>query len=698
MPRTANIAIDKTFVGGRVSQATGLNFPENACVDELNCIFRDDGSVTRRYGFDLESFYEEKAADRTGFAVSSYLWKNAAGNGTLDLVVVQIGPTLHFYRTDGDLSLSGGTISDTVDLTDFSPAGSSEPDFNECQYASGLGFLFVVHPNCEPFSVEFDSTTENITTTEITIETRDFAGISEAVDVDHRDAAITSNHRYNLYNQGWTATHVATWDAARADFPSNADVWWLFRDPTDDSFDPSLVDRYDRGNSPAPRGHFILEEFNQDRATASGIGGLSTVATASRPSTVSFFAGRVWYSGLNDTGYNTKIFFSQIIETEAEFGKCHQRLDPSSETLFDLLLTDGGVINIPEAGTIYKLVPFGNNLLVFAHNGVWAITGSEGIGFTAKDYTVTSQSSVRSLSGSNFVDVRGAPMWWNLDGIYTVQITEQGGVQVVSITDQKIKDVYADIPFLSKRLAKGAFNARDHVVQWLYRSEAGNSIQEFYEYDRVLNLNILTGAFYFWSLPDDTPVPVHSIVVSDTGGSSTFEAGIVVAGADTVIDALGNTVITFQVSSQTSLVTTTKFLVTSSDGNISFAESAEHAGYEDWATVSATEYESYFIPGYKVPTMGAQKFQGNYVYTFSNSELDGQYTLQGQWNYANSGNSGKWSQRSIVTVPSTNYDYHRSRIKLRGHGYSLALKYASVDDQPFHIIGWSTLYTGNAGI
>jgi len=55
--------------------------------------------------------------------------------------------------------------------------------------------------------------------------------------------------------------------------------------------------------------------------------------------------------------WSENIYFSQIVETTDQFGRCYQTNDPTSEDLFDLLPTDGGVIQIQGSGSVYKLFP-----------------------------------------------------------------------------------------------------------------------------------------------------------------------------------------------------------------------------------------------------------------------------------------------------------------------------------------------------
>src|SRR6185312_9113854 len=160
--------------------------------------------------------------------------------------------------------------------------------------------------------------------------------------------------------------YINTWLNAEGNYPSNADVWWYFKDNSS-VFNPGSTQpnvTLSVGN--APQGHFLLNAFSQDRSSVSGVAGLTPISTTARPTTGTWFQGRVWYTGVNAsqqaTGdaqfytWSENIYFSQVCLSNAtNFGNCFQVNDPTSEELFGILPSDGGVIQIPGSGNIYKL-------------------------------------------------------------------------------------------------------------------------------------------------------------------------------------------------------------------------------------------------------------------------------------------------------------------------------------------------------
>lgn len=476
--------------------------------------------------------------------------------------------------------------------------------------------------------------------------------------------------------------YIDGWFAAVGNYPSNADVWWYFKNASG-AYDPATTNAnvtISTGN--APRGHFALDLFNQQRSASSGISGINGVSTTVRPRTGTWFQGRVWYTGIDastaplvDTkaySWTESIYFSQTVVDTSQFGNCFQQNDPTSETLFDLLPTDGGVITIQGCGSIYKLFSIQNGLLVFAANGIWFITGSQGIGFTANDYTITRISSVRCFSSTSFVNVNGLPYFWNEEGIYTVQPAKNGGLEVEPLTIGTILSYYEQIPSACKQYARGSYDPINYKIQWVYRDTVPSSVTERYSFNKILNLNTYNKAFFPYTV-DISRSSINGILYvsyPDVTGSN----------PDPI----------FKYPSSLTLT-----------GGLIYAEEYDES-YTDW-TVNGTgsiNYNSYFITGYQVRGQAQKTFFPGYIWVFSTAgpDFDSSYKINSIWDYATSGNTGRWSSERVAYVPFLDYNLYFHRHKVRGHGLALQFKIQSVDGKGFNIIGWSTNDNVNTGI
>ena len=719
MPRSANTSVQNTFSKALITEASGLNFPEDAVTETFNCIFDEKGAAYRRLGINFEADYSAQQADRADSVVTSYYWKAAAGSGDNALAVIQVGETLYFYLS-GSAALSSDMV-DTLDLTAFNAPGAGSPGTVECQFASGNGLLFVSHPTLETFFVEYDPDTETVSGTAVTIQIRDFFGVDDGLEVDERPTTLSAEHEYNVKNQGWWIDDVFisfndsgirgvpldTWDAGRSDFPANSDIWFLHMAPDSDSTPTELFTvkyaGHRRGNTPAPKGHYILDAFYQDRSDVSDVSGLDVISSDGyRPNTIAFFAGRVWYSGVQGQEFSNKVYFTQIIESNDQLGYCYQTNDPTARDTFDLLPTDGGVITIPEAGTVIRLWAIENSILVFASNGIWGITGSEGIGFRANDYSVRKLSSVTALSASSFVNVTGYPAWWNEEGIYIASVDNvSGSIQVQPITDGKIKEFYQNIPATNKRFAKGSYNSRTRTVQWVYRSAASSDLTDSYSYDSVLNFNILTQGFYPWSL-DTTDVSINGIIVVEGQGSTTAledvtDSSLVTVTTSDPEDVQTSVTTTFEFSAVTKYICSNVNMATY---DITFADQSD-SRYVDWFDFDDTgvDFSSYFVSGYSLHGDAQRKFQPTYVYLFNETDSqENTIDFISRWDFATSGDTGRWSATQRLVFPDGDYTYQIKRIKTRGHGKVLQFHVASVSGEPFKIIGWSLFETQNQNV
>lgn len=714
MPRTVNATVEANFINGLVTEATALNFPENACTDTDNCVFHQKGDVYRRYGIDFEPGYALKDIDRTGKASSSFFWRNAAGLNTKDFLVVQIGSVLYFYSVNNN-AVTDGLNASTIDISTFSSAVvTSKCSTYACQYTFGQGVLVVVNPYTDPFYVEYDSGTDSFSATKIDVTVRDTKGIPEGSPLVYNDRplSLTDTHKYNLWNQGWTETVAAYYTTPNTalnqyigfttahrpihDYPSNADVWWLFKD-ANEAFNWTLIDLIKRGNTPAPKGFYTYSAWDIKRSDKVP-GVFDESSGEERPRCVAFHAGRAWYAGVQASGYGVKLYYSQTVKDPDFLGACHQINDPTNQYLFSILATDGGVIDILDCGTIVYLYSFQNLLLIFATNGLWVISGNQGIGFTPTDFVVKRISTVPSISSQSFVDVDGSVVWWNNDGIYTVTTANPqiGSVQVVSLTDKTIKTFYNDIPVDNKQWAQGAYNPLTRQVQWVYRYRPITNDTERYEFDRALTYNTITKSLYPWTFPHKDVKVIDVVCIPAYGTGLVDEITRDVDGSIT-LDVNGEPTVTRTLSTVLSAAVF-KYLVVYDDTpaqKLTMAEACD-INYVDFKTYDGVgnDFTSYAVSGYALPGKANLTAQESYIKIFCSNQDPSVVTVQGVWDYANSKASGRYT--NVQTVQFDEISKRRfffRKLKIRGKGTTLQLRFASVTGKPFNLSGWARFET-----
>jgi hypothetical protein len=678
MPRSVGVVVENNFTGGLVTEATALNFPENAVTDIDNCVITKTGTVTRRNGLALEPGNVFHSDPTGNVATSTYLWRIAGGNGDYVIFVTQIGNVLYFYRNNSTAT-TAGRYDQAVSLVPFQVSGDIGQQ--ECQFAIGNGYLFVTNPSMDPVFIEFFPATNTFITTRIDLAVRDFEELEDGSAVDERPTVLNDSHHYNLHNSGWSDAHIQKFNTDVGAYPSRADVFWILKDaygnfaPGTIVYQKSVNDKVIdvpgelrantvfRGNTPSPNGHFYTSPFFVARnlQNNSELPGVPVISTQARPANVAFHSGRVFYSGVSAPGFTDKIYFSQTIENSAQFGKCLQVNDPTSENLFNLLATDGGVISIPEAGDIIKMFPMAAALVIFATNGIWAITGSTGIGFAATDYTVSKVSSINVKSATSFVDYEGNPVFWNEEGIFMGSPGQVGQVQVTSMTEKNIKSFYQSIPLESRKYAKGTFNPLDKTIEWLYRSTPPSTVRDRFSYDRALIFSTQYQGFYKWSFNPVTNVYVTSII--------------------SMYGLLNGNPTTYR----------NKYLV-QTDAGVGLAEITE-GSYRDFGVNS---YSSFFTTGYKLRGQAVKQGQTNYLYVYFSKEYGSSLSVQALWDYSTSGNTGRWSSKQVVESGRGDYSYDFRRLKIRGQGKAVQYRFASIGDAPFNIPGWGAVDSTNA--
>ena len=409
--------------------------------------------------------------------------------------------------------------------------------------------------------------------------------------------------------------------------------------------------------------------------TFAGMGNIpSTDVTFERPQQCAFFAGRAWYAGIDFNTLSNNIYFSQIVEKKDQYSRCFQRNDPTSERLFDILPSDGGVIRIPEMGQVKRLFPYQTSLLLFTTNGVWIIKATGG--FSATDFTVRKLSSFGTQSSMSVVDVKGIPIWWGEDGILEIKYNPQfDSFSVDSLTDNVIRSFFYGIPSPNRVFVKGVYDSRKSFVYWLYKSAALTGPSDTM-YDGVLSLNVLTGAFSPWIFK---------------------QANININGISYVQDSVGLSIPLVKYTfSYRDVSNRLKF------NYADIKDSKLHADWQNYATTLALDstlqgtYTSTFTTGYMVNGETMKFVQPNYLIVFLEQETNAGCYVQSVFDFSISERSGKWgTKQQIYNSTLTDRSVNLRRLKLRGKGRSVQFKFTNDGNKPFTIIGWGGFQTVN---
>lgn len=548
---------------GFVTEFTPVAFPQEAASDIDNLTIDTDGSVRRRGGLDVEpgsspipTFNTINDANLSTRATTTFLWEDVGNSGTLNLIVHQIGEQLLFI-SDEQVSSKIGSVQLDSFATDLVKMKATPMEM-----ASGNGELFVVSPHLKPVRISHATPLVLFDANEILIRIRDFEGLEESVGVDQRLSALSRVHSYNIQNQGWTEDNIFIFGGhpvlsppgnslcARQlfldeidVFPSNADIMStgiVTNENADLVFDRDFILNNTFGNSPAPKGHFILDPFFEDRNSAFKCSDIPTEIINTRPQAVEFHQGRVFYSFPNAKGEAKGILYSQQLTSLDKAGKCFQEADPTAPEINELVATDGGFVPTPGVGTIYKLKELGNGIVVITSNGLWYLTGAElGTGFTATSLRLDKISTIGALSSSTVISAEGSLFYWSVDGIIQIQLNPTAGFAVDNITKKSIQTFYVSIPGNSRIAAQGTYFPEQRKVVWVYRNTESSVEVINRNLNALLILDLDVQGYYKYtiseSIGDQYPI-VLGVVRTKPTSQLTIDDGITTTTGEVITD------------------------------------------------------------------------------------------------------------------------------------------------------------------
>ena len=730
----------RSFIKGLVTEASPLTFPENASIDEQNFVLNRDGSRSRRLGIDYEDNYGLKT---TGFTAaqlatgrqSFHRWDTPSGDTTVSIGVVRVNDKLWFVdlltNNPSNNLLNGGS---SISLTGLSDSNIETTVINN-------KLIIVSKDLAKPVVLSYNSSTDTVSQSTISIEVRDIWGVNDGLLVDDRPGSLSTTHKYNLRNQGWNPT-ISTVSGADAidytftilgSYPSNADVWTLGKisnaaSADYEKYDPNVLKKNSTSNYQVARGSYIIDAFTRgtERQNVSGLTGLPLDKETNNITTVASYAQRLFYSGINSIvsggdsrspNYSGYIFFTQVIQSEDQLGKCYQVNDPTDPSINDLVASDGGSIQIPEATQIIKVNSSQSSLLVFAENGVWEVYGDTG-GFIATSFQVSKISPNGIINPRSIVNVGGNFVYWSKAGIYLLSPDAGSGrfsAQSISLTS--IQKLYLDIPDLGKNHCKGFYDEKENRVRWMYNDSTTYSTTNYINrYTKELVLDLTLQAWYtnsISSLASNSPAIIDYIEIPGYA-VSTAESTVEVGTDDVIVTSGTTVVITDTILTNRSSLFSFLTMVGSSFTISKYNSSS----FTDWKTAGSgtgANYSSYLVTGYELFNDIMRKKQAPYIFFYFKRTEDG-YSLSGaslildnpssclvqaQWNWADSANSGKWGNQFQAYRLLRNYipsgvgdpfDYGDSVIvtknKLRGSGKCLSLKIESEAGKDMKLLGW----------
>lgn len=605
-------------------------------------------------------------------------------------------------------------------------------------------------------------------------DTFESGGVTYAVDGTNRQDYMSGAHFYNLANQGWPSEEAtitvppygslkqisegeatvsassnpdggtsqqepAEYTYTRSGiefFPTTKDLFHTFQAGGGDTiseqiaYSPWYLKNDYTGTTDSPRGKFIKEAFFLDRqaigkyGAASATGDFLSNLTYSeqevslyRPSSVAFYAGRVWYAGLEGNKYTNNLYYSQVIgDRIGNASKCYQEADPTSEAINELVATDGGLLGLEEVGKIYKMSPIGPSLVIIADNGVWVVSGDgEASSFSADSFSVRKVTDQGAINSSSIVFAKDTIFYWGETSLIAVLTGQTGGVVAQDISSSTIKSLYQQSTTFAKQGTFSVFDEGSNRILWFYSDDLPSSFINLRgkAYNRVLYFDVSLGAFGKYSLSIQTdilPVAAMSaniftpLTVTDT---VTQDGEVVTAGGEPV---------TISVNAFVPESSSIKLLTVVGDSiegySYRFSDFSDITTFSDWGN----DYSSYVEGGFDtfgdVISKGkkAQTVQVHFERTEDGFAVSGDeliYTrpssclMSYSWDWGNTYSIPyqvyKLLKNYIPEDSGDDLSYNRSvistRNRVRGRGTSLGIRFESESGKDFKLLGYGALFS-----
>jgi hypothetical protein len=393
---------------------------------------------------------------------------------------------------------------------------------------------------------------------------------------------------------------------------------------------------------------------------------------------VASYAGRVCYAGAEHPKTADVVYYSQVLDGADRYGDCYQEADPTNETNNVLIDSDGGQIQIPELEGVVAMRPYQSSLLVFSRRGVWELSGGRQQYFSATNYEIRKLSDVHCVSGSGVAVGEQGVIFVAREGIMIIAPSENGYLQAQNITEGTIQKLWNAIPNRRQDQVKIVYDTVLKRVHILYSDDDTMPLNSF---TKSLIFDLRLQAFYKYNYGGNTENYIVSAFASDANRS------------------------------------------TDSRGRIKYV-SYEPPYYEvaindmdstQFYDFTGVEAPAFIETAWDAPNNTVQKTQACYMKVYMRRTETGllngdpvnpaSLTAQSKWGWADSGAGGKYGRAQQVykrrraqavdeadTVLNDGTPVLCTKLKVRGRGEVLSIRFEGEAGKDAHLIGWATNY------
>lgn len=768
MARTAQQKMYADFRQGFVTVANPLAYPEGSVKDIVNFDIEDNGTIRTRAGLVQEppdvidtGYSLDRLSD---YAVSLHVWDNVSNRGDTKLAVVQVAGSLKLFSMDNT----------GIDTTNMVAEINLPIPFSQRHIkitaVSGNGWLFVAHPGMRPHVIKEENGVYS--TESITIKIRDtslWRGETEE-QTGFSSSSLFPQHEYNMRNAGWprssnvskesdpnsgveVADPILYTHTKLSKYPVVSIPFHSAKAGGGDNLDEQMAynpwaienDSY-FGLSKPPLGRYIVdaESWNRSGEGKTFLYGnpflTKKYSWLSYPTSIEFYAGRVWYCGAQGyeeettggSGYTKKdnldtsntVYFSQQLDIDLDkVGLCYQENDPTAEDLNALLPTDGGTISIRGAGDIFAIRTYQTSLLIFSDQGVWAISGQDGNSFKADNSSVVKISNIGPASKESISFTSDSIFFAADDAIYVVTSDEVSGRPAVQdMTSGRIKDFYNELSNEQKDTAILAYNKSERLFYMFYKNtEDRVEDTAFIPYTRVLIFNQDLGCFYKYSIKAVDNYMLGSLFYTKDKFEY-YQEPVTLNDGSTLVTL--NDEVTplsveyaFGVSSDNSLQILTVTEGEDGRAKLFFSTFSDDETFEDWGT----PYTPYVEFGFdaagdlmrdskKAPILISHMTRTENGFTENPLDPEGNSFFLSRpssclmsyaWDWSNKYNNPvelyRFNRLYIPTGSEDPFDYLNevitTRTRIRGKGTSLGLRLEGSERKDCRVLGLGILYT-----